>query len=261
MTNELCDYHIHSNHSFDSEETIENICKKAISKNLSEICITDHFSILNYDPSYKYFDFNKYKNEIDKVKEKYNFPIKRGLEIGEGHLKTKELEKIIESFNLDFIIGSIHNISELTIRKSLKKYGEENTYKKYFKELKKLAENADYDVLGHLDLVQRYAFQEFNHLYNVKDYKNQIEEILSIVIKREKGIEVNTSSLYKNYKNTFPKTSIIKMYHDMGGKVITIGSDAHNSNRVGEGVKEVMEVLNTLGFKKLARFKKRTLIL
>ncbi|WP_242971982.1 histidinol-phosphatase HisJ family protein [Haloimpatiens massiliensis] len=261
MIKELADYHIHSRYSFDSKEKIENICEKAIDMGLSEICMTEHFSVLDYDPSYDFFEHEKYRKDIDETKEKYKFPIKRGLEIGEGHIKKQEIKKIIDKFDLDFIIGSIHNIGTLTLRKSLHKYGEEETYKRYFEEVKNIAAQADYDVLGHLDLVQRYAMEEFHSLYNLQDYERQISEILEIIIERGKGIEVNTSSLYKEYKKTFPRLSILKTYYSMGGRIITVGSDAHKSNRVGEGIKEVYEILASVGFSSVAKFSKRSLIM
>ena len=116
----VVDYHVHSNNSFDGKNSIEEMCKKAIEINLSEICFTEHFSVDPRDVSYHVLNYEKYFSEIEKAKEKFSdkIKIKCGLEIGEPHLKQykKDLEKEMKRMNLDFIIGSIHNIDGVKLR-------------------------------------------------------------------------------------------------------------------------------------------------
>ena len=103
----------------------------------------------------------------------------------------------------------------------------------------------DFDVLGHLDIVQRYAF-EAGGVYNFEDYKDYIYDILKIIISRGKGIEVNTSGLSNNL--LFPKLEILHMYKDLKGEILTVGSDAHTSNRVGEKISYAYDMLKDIGF-------------
>ena len=252
----LSDYHMHSNFSFDAVQPIEEAVISAINSGISEICMTEHISFDPKDSSYNYFDFTDYSNEISSLSEKYKdkIKIKTGLEVGEYHLYKDDFNKYYKEHNLDFIIGSIHNIGGKGLRNNLKENGDHNTYINYFNEVLTLANCGDFDVLGHLDLVQRYAFDEHG-IYDFNFYKDNIYDILKTLINDNKGIEVNTSGLSKNL--LFPKVEILKMYKDLGGEIITVGSDAHNSERVGENIANTYELLKNLGYKYVFTFEKR----
>lgn len=244
----LSDYHLHSKYSFDGNQTIEQIIIKAISMELNEICLTEHISFDPKDNNYNFFDFKDYENEIQRLSAKYSgrINIKKGLEIGEYHLYKEDFDKYFKEHNLDFIIGSIHNLNGKGFRTNISENGVAYTYKTYFKEILDFVQMGDFDVLGHFDIVQRYAF-EAGGVYNFDDYKDYIYDILKIIISRGKGIEVNTSGLSNNL--LFPKLEILHMYKDLKGEILTVGSDAHTSNRVGEKISYVYDMLKNIGFK------------
>lgn len=244
----LSDYHLHSKYSFDGNQTIEQIVLKALSMELNEICLTEHISFDPNDSSYNFFDFKDYENEIQRLSSKYSrkINIKTGLEIGEYHLYKEDFDKYFKENNLDFIIGSIHNLGGKGFNTNISENGVMYTYETYFKEVLAFVQMGDFDVLGHLDIVQRYAFKVDN-VYNFEDYKDYIYDILKTIISRGKGIEINTSGLSNNL--LFPKLEILNMYKDLSGEILTVGSDAHSSNRVGEKVSYVYDMLKDIGFK------------
>lgn len=252
----LSDYHIHSKYSFDSNQSIEEIILKAISMELDEICLTEHISFDPNDTSYNFFDFNDYENEIQSLSEKYykRINIKKGLEIGEYHLYKESFDKYLREHNLDFIIGSVHNLNGKGLRTNISENGVNCTYKTYFKELLKFVQIGDFDVVGHLDIVQRYAFKD-GGVYNFKDYKDYIYDILKVIISKGKGLEINTSGLSNNL--LFPKLEILNMYKDLKGEILTVGSDAHSTNRVGEKISYTYELLKNTGFKYVFTYKNR----
>ncbi|PRR79638.1 histidinol-phosphatase HisJ family protein [Clostridium vincentii] len=252
----LSDYHIHSTYSFDANQSIEEIIIKSISMNLNEICMTEHISFSPEDSSYNYFDFKNYENEIQNLSEKYQgkINIKTGLEIGEYHLYKESFDNYFKEYYLDFIIGSIHNINRKGLRTNISENGVNSTYKAYFKEILKFVQMGDFDVLGHLDLVQRYALAD-GGVYNFNDYKDYIYEILKVIISRGKGIEVNTSGLANNL--LFPKLEILHMYKDLKGEILTVGSDAHTTDRVGENISYVYDMLRDIGFKHIFTYDNR----
>lgn len=252
----LSDYHMHSKYSFDAVQTIEEAVLSAINSNINEICMTEHISFDPEDSSYNYFDFKDYSNEIKYLSEKYKdkIKIKAGLEVGEYHLYKNEFDNYYKENQLDFIIGSIHNINKKGLRTNIRENGVHETYVNYFNEVLKLVSCGDFDVLGHLDLVQRYAY-EAGGVYDFKTYKDSIYDILKTLISNNRGIEINTSGLSKNL--LFPKVDIIKMYKDLGGEIITVGSDSHNSERVGENIEHTYELLKNLGYKYVFTFDKR----
>lgn len=254
------DYHLHSNFSFDSQESIENICKAAEKVGLTEICMTEHFSMNENNVSYGFLNFENYYKEICKYNnaENNNVKIKIGLEIGEGHLRINEINEYLRNKNIDFIIGSVHRINDIGIVKYIEINKIEKVYEDYFLELYKLADNGEYDVLGHLDIVQRYAWTKYGS-YDYNRYIDFIDNIFKKVIERGKGIEINTSIL-KSYNDFMPKLEVIKRYKELGGEIITVGSDAHKSDRVGEGILLAYELLREVGFKYVARYDKRKCI-
>ena len=107
--------------------------------------------------------------------------------------------------------------------------------------------------------MKRYAFNTHGN-YDFNDYKEKIEEVLKNIIKSGKGIEVNTSTLRGMVNETMPSNDILKMYYDLGGEIITVGSDAHKVEDVGADIKESIEVLKNIGFKNIYKFKNRQAI-
>lgn len=252
----LSDYHIHSTHSFDSIQKIEHAVLKAISININEICFTEHVSFDPEDKSYKTFDFKDYEKEIEELSFKYNgkIKIKTGIEAGEIHLFKDEFKQYFKENRLDFIIGSVHNLNKKGLNANLRENGVSTTYENYFNEVLKLVTECNFDVLGHLDIVQRYAFK-IDGIYNFNTYKDIIHEILKTIISSGKGIEVNTSGLKQNL--LFPKFEILQMYRDLKGEIITVGSDAHNYDRVGENIEYTYDILKNIGFKYIFTFENR----
>lgn len=252
----LSDYHMHSNYSFDAKQTIEQAIIKAISMELNEICLTEHISFDPKDSAYNFFDFKDYENEINTLSEKYagKIKIKKGLEIGEYHLYKEDFDKYFMKCNLDFIIGSIHNLNGKGLKANISENGINYTYNTYFKEVLNFIQVGDFDILGHLDIVQRYAFKD-GGVYKFEDYEHYIYDILKILISRGKGIEVNTSGLNNNL--LFPKLEILHMYKDLKGEILTVGSDAHSAHRVGEKINYIYDLLKEIGFKYIFTYDNR----
>ena len=256
MSGFLADYHIHTRFSFDSEETIPAIRKAAAARGLDEVCITDHFTVNPKDKSFDLYPYPKAYEEYLRDSAGEGPAVRFGLEIGEGQYRRDTLDDFLARADYDFIIGSVHNIGDITIRQTIREHGIDYAFDAYYDEVLGLAEEGDYDVIGHLDLVNRYAWDE-QGIYRVDAYTDKIEAILRAVIHRGKGIEINTSSLRKNCQQFFPNPWIIRRFKALGGEIITLGSDAHSAKRVGDGIPEAAVLLRDCGFEALAAFEKR----
>lgn len=256
----IVDYHIHSNNSFDGKSTVEEMCEKAIEIKNSEICFTEHFSVDPRDVSYGKLDYIKYETEILNAKKKYkeNLKIKIGLEIGEPHLEQykKSLENELSKMNLDFIIGSVHNIDGVKLRLFMKNKEKYDVYNEYFLEIYKMVKNSDIDVIGHLDLIKRYAYEEYGN-YNFEDHKKIIEDILKLAISKNIGIEINGSGYINSVGEPYPKREILELYKKLGGNIITIGSDSHSVETLSLNNKKMLEMLKEIGFEKICTFENR----
>ncbi|QCX32617.1 histidinol-phosphatase HisJ family protein [Caloramator sp. E03] len=252
----FADYHVHSNFSDDSTCEMEDEIKKAISLGIDEICFTEHVDYgvktdlnCNYEAYIKEFQRckEKYKNEIN---------IKLGIEFG---IQVDTIEKFKEDFdkyNFDFVILSCHQVDnkefwtyEFQEGKTQQEYNE-----RYYEEILKVIKKYDeYSVLGHLDMIKRY--DKFGE-YPDENVKELIIEILKHVIEHEKGIEVNTSSFRYKLADLTPSKYILKLYKDLGGRIITIGSDAHKDEDIGHNIQIVKDELKKIGFKEFCTFEK-----
>src|SRR5438067_1370529 len=126
----LIDYHHHTNNSFDSTAVMEDVCRRAIEKNIKEICFTEHFSLNPLAPTYGHMNFSKYLNDIQDCREKFadQLVIKVGIEICEPHLLKEKYQETLDPLELDFILGSIHNIHNQKLRKYLEINGKDTGY-------------------------------------------------------------------------------------------------------------------------------------
>ncbi|MFD1334405.1 histidinol-phosphatase HisJ family protein [Oceanobacillus iheyensis] len=253
------DYHHHTNNSFDSKAVMDEVCAKAVEKGIDEICFTEHFSVNPKAPTYGHMDFSKYISDIQHAKSKWqdNLKIKMGIELCEPHLMKDKYKEGLDGIEFDFILGSIHNIQEEKLRKYL--FDKENhaAYLGYFEEVLKLVTNADIDVLAHFDLLKRYAMAKIGN-YNVKDMEEIIRHVLHQAIKRDIGLEINTSGFAsQSVGEAFPRIELLKLYKQMGGEILTIGSDSHRVETVGNYFNEALKMAKEAGFSYIYTFDKR----
>ena len=269
----LADYHIHSEYSDDSVEPMEAIIESAIEKNISEICFTDHvdydikidhdiFRQMNDEEKVRYekvlnVNYPDYFKEIEILKNKYKdrIIIKKGLEFGIQTHTVEKFRNLFNSYDLDFIILSCHQSDNKEFWNYAYQEGKtEDEYNLgYYQEIYScIHQYNDYSVLGHLDLIQRYNKKR----YPFEKSKDIITEILKKIIKENKGIEVNTSSFAYKLEDLTPSRDILSLYYELGGKIITIGSDAHNAKSVGSHIALIQQELKNIGFRYFCTFDK-----
>ena len=267
------DYHIHSEYSDDSVEPMEEIIKSAIEQNISEICFTDHvdyeikidhdiFKQMNDEEKVRYekvlnVDYPNYFKEIEILKNKYKdqIIIKKGLEFGIQTHTIRKFQNLFDSYDLDFIILSCHQSDNKEFWNYVYQEGKtEDEYNLgYYQEIYNcIHQYSDYSVLGHLDLIQRYN----KKIYPFEKTKDIITKILKKVIMENKGIEVNTSSFAYKLEDLTPSRDILSLYYELGGKIITIGSDAHNAKSVGSYIALIQQELKNIGFRHFCTFDK-----
>ena len=256
----VIDYHVHSDNSFDGKSDIDSTCQESIKKGVQEICFTEHFSVDPRDVSFGVLDYSKYTCEINEARKKYKkyLLIKKGLEIGEPHLAeySEELKNFLGGTDLDFIIGSVHNINGVKLRLFMKNKKKYHIYQEYFEEIYKMAETADIDVIGHLDMMKRYAYAEHGN-YHIEDHSGIIQNILEKIIQRKIGLEINCSGLNHDVNEIYPKVEILKWYKELGGEILTIGSDSHRSESIASKNGEIMEMVKKIGFQYIYTYESR----
>lgn len=265
----FADYHVHTAFSDDSIYPMEKVIQDAITMKMDEICFTEHVDYgikVDWDSGQKIIyrgnepmanaDYPEYMKAIQAMKEKYGhqITIKTGLEFGMQTHTISQFQKLFDRYDFDFIILSIHQVhdkefwnQEFQKGKTQKEYNEE-----YYKEmLDVIRQYKDYSVLGHMDLINRYDNQG---IYPFEKVKLWIQAILEQVIADGKGIEINTSSKRYGLKDTTPSRQILELYKDLGGTILTIGSDSHKPEHLGAHIQDSKKMLQEIGFKQYCTF-------
>ena len=262
----ITDMHVHTCFSSDSTAPVETQVRKALSLGMKHIAISDHQDY-DYPPWHSIYllsetgDTEGYLSVLREVREKYEGRIEVliGIELGLQVPLGKRLDRYVAAYPFDFVIGSTHffNGRDTEDPALYRDCTEEDACRAYFQtELDNRAATDAYDVVGHLDFVLR-DLPSKNRYFSYRTYADLLDEILLTVIRKGKGIECNTKTLYRGMGQPSPDTSVLKRYRELGGEIITFGSDAHQPDWIGGAFVEASEILRECGFRYYCIFRDR----
>jgi histidinol-phosphatase (PHP family) len=238
------DTHTHTYHSPDGHDSVDEMCRHAVSKGLKYICFTEHYDAVFETPEKIFYNFEKHSEDIEEAREKYEgkLTVLKGIEFGEPHMYQDVLKKMHQR-DFDTIIGSVHSIRKTFITDPVLtgQYSTAEIYDLYFQEIIAAIEAGGFDVLGHLDFPARY----------IGEYYTISPTMESLIAKAvEKGVvpEINTSPLRKGFDFVMPGKDTLAIYKDLGGKYIACGSDAHRAIEVGADFDTLEQLIKHFGF-------------
>ncbi len=264
----MVDLHIHCDCSHDSREKLDNICRNAVQKGFTAIAISDHADM---GPCYvfdTYERFVKRKAEIDAIRVKYadRLAVFEGIEMAEYLYDVSEAERLLSITDYDVVLGSVHCVA---FDGQVRAYSQMDFsamppdkihafLKQYFTKIREMILKTDIDVLCHLTCPLRYINGKYGREISLESHETDIKELFSLVIQKGIALEVNTSGCGAQMSDTMPSIYLLKLYREMGGTAITLGSDAHTAERVGIGFEHVRTLLKEIGFAHALFFQKRT---
>ncbi len=267
----LADYHVHSSCSFDASDRMAAMAKAELKAGVSEICFTDHADIgdsqtMQIGPERFQLPRSQVRQFIEAMeKAPEGIDIKLGLELGEGNHDPARAKRIYAMPEYDFILGSLHNLRGEQDFYFIKYQSEEHChelYDRYMDELIELAGVGCFDCMAHIGYCLRYMRKQgFDARLGMDRYGAKIDLLLRALIENGKGIELNVADLVPGGREDalllpVPGVDILRRYRELGGDIITVGSDAHNVKAAGCGLREGYELLAGIGFKYVAVYKR-----
>ena len=254
------DIHVHSSYSTDCDTPMEDMIKQAIGCGLTTLCFTEHMD-KDYpsDPSKEkngnpefYLDTDAYRSGWEKMRDKYSDRIRLlfGVELGLQPQVVDWNKIYVNQHVFDFVIGSFHTIDNMDPYYPFYFEGrsERDSYVHYFEEMKKNIELfSDFDSLGHLDYIVRYGPNK-NRDYSYNEYRECLDPVLKLLVEKGIALEVNSAGYRKGLGEPNPCSGVVKRYKELGGELVTIGSDAHNISSLTNGFDLVENLLLECGF-------------
>lgn len=269
----LFDNHNHSQFSFDGgRASVEEGAHAAVAAGLGGLCFSDHCD--HFVPSMKateenivpeYFDVPLQQAEISRVQEIMGDRIRilKGIEIGMYKDCHDDIRNVLANHSFDQVLASVHYIDGTDPY-----YGgfyEDKDWKEayggYLETIyREMTWLCDFDIMGHFDYVARYAPYPVASI-RYRDFSDILDEMFRYLIHEGKALEINTKS-YEGDRGRIVELDkdLLLRYREMGGEIISIGSDSHEPSRIGAGIRHHAGLLKSLGFRWTAHYEQRRLV-
>jgi len=265
----LFDCHTHSTNS-DGKNTVEEMCASSLENALDGVMITDHADMNFYNERNTYSRIQNSIRDIQEAQEKYSGSLKvfKGIELGEYTISPQKAEEVLSLNCFDAVLCSIHFVPQagwslaynrIDFHTAMPSEAEINEYLKlYFDLLSETVDAFDFDVLAHIHCPARYITGKYGRKSNVMLFEDKISEILEKIVKRNIALELNTLYIKdQDGKYNFSLDKILGMYKQLGGRMVTLGSDAHNKADVGRNFQQAAQLLKEQGFDRAYYYENR----
>ncbi len=236
------DFHIHAEYSYDSKILAEEIVQTAISLSYESIAITEHLDLLPQELGYFGLkSLSQYVFHLTALKARYpQIRLLCGLEIGDYHQVRDFARPLISQFEFDLILGSVHFLSDKTnVAIPIKRPLSPADLEDYYRQNLELVSTCEIDVLAHLGVYKRFLSEKPDE----RRLRPLLKEILEVLIDRKIALEINFSSFRKTYQSLLPEPEVLELYHHLGGRLISIGSDAHKLEHFDDNYSQVLPYL------------------
>lgn len=263
----MFDLHIHTLRSPDSKQTLDEICAQAINIGLEGIAVCDHADTWFAEELRTEEAIKSCIADVKGAQKRYGskLTVLQGLEMAE-YLDDPEIaEKILSVGEFDVILGSVHSVRFETITDSYSRIDFSSMpiemidrfLKEYLEHMAQMVEKTDFDVLTHLTCPLRYINGKYHRNADIMRHRNEIFSIFEQIIQKDIALEINTSGFDGDFAKLMPDLSLIRSYKEMGGKRITLASDAHVPQNIGKGFAEAAAALQNIGFEGYCIFRQR----
>lgn len=240
------DFHVHSSLSHDGNGTIIEYCEKALTMGVKAIGFCEHLDLDPRDAVSGMHDYKLYRSLIEEAREAHGdrLIICMGAEVGYVPRMGGEISDYLAGHAYDFVVGSIHTIfdgesgisDEYDALETFARCELWAAYENYFETVNDMVKTGLFDVVGHLDLINRFGVNHMEGELEWGRFYGVLRRILEGAIKRQMPVEINTSGLRQAPRLTYPGREVLKLYKELGGEQVLVGSDAHDPADLGGGI-------------------------
>jgi histidinol-phosphatase (PHP family) len=261
------DLHVHSTCSADGASSIAAYARHAAAMGLEEVGFCEHADFDPRDRSYGYLDLARYDREMAAARaEVPGVRLHQGVEITYQASLEEEIRGWLAGRRWDYVVASVHLVdyddgwAMVSEPRAVEGYfaghSQRQAYVPYFEELLRAARSGLGDVLGHFDLVKRYGTGHYGR-FAPADFEEEIRSVLRAATEEGVGLEINTSGLRQAPGEPYPGLTVLGWYREMGGEILTLGSDAHDVQYLGYGLAEAVALARAAGFEAVTTFEGR----
>jgi histidinol-phosphatase (PHP family) len=252
------DTHMHTAFSHDSNVLLELYAAQAAQLGIREIAITDHVDFLSGSPGYRYFDYDVRRTVIHETAERWagKVAIRHGVEITYESRFEEEIEEYLRKHSFDYSIGSVHAVADSPYARSrIATFVSGKTVAQavapYFAEVEAAIRSGMFDTVGHLDQCKRWLLPWFSPA-DFAAIPEAYEPLLIALVDSGTALEVNSSGLRYPEHETYPGGWVVARFRELGGRRVTVGSDAHLPQSFAFGLEEAAEIVAAAGFDRLS---------
>ena len=256
----MIDSHLHTENSFDCRPGCsDGLILKARALGLGGFTVTDHWEIgTGRYPAFLRDIAASRRYTLAMKRQAPNLDIGWGVELGQPHHDPAEAGAALSTFSFDFVLASCHMVRGREDFCGISPEDRpEELLRQYFEEMAELSREADFDSLAHLTYPLRYLPGAGGGPVDLSAYREQIDAVFTALIKRGASLEVNTSGLRQSLGETLPGPALLARYYELGGRRITLGSDAHETAHMAAGFGQALEMLWELGFTQVLYYRER----
>jgi histidinol-phosphatase (PHP family) len=263
----LVDLHVHSTCSFDGVSSMAEYTRQAEALGVAEVGFCEHLDLDPRDRACNYLNAAGYVQEHAIARAASDgIHVRRGVEVTYQARLEEELRRWLAGHTWDYVVTSVHLVdyadgwafvTEPSARTAyFASHSQRQAYLPYFEEVCRAARSGLGDVLGHLDVVKRYGVQQYGP-FEPTAFAEEIRAVLRAAIDGGLGLEINTSGLRQSPGEPYPALTVLRWYRELGGEVLTVGSDAHQAGDLGAGITEALAMARQAGFRAIATFEER----
>jgi len=257
------DYHLHTCHSMDGRQTVDELCARMAALGVDEICLTEHIEPghpgegMDVPPAW-----DRWREELRQAREKYpQLKIREGVEIGDNPACREKIKDDVRQLQLDFHLLSLHLVNGIDCYDHEDYFvgrSRDEAYREYVEaKLESVMQWDDFDSVAHIGYVAKFSvYTGDERPLRYEDAPETFDKLLKAIIDKDKCLEINTSG-YGTTGDTLPHSSIIRRYIELGGDKFTFGSDSHATDRDYADIERAKEQVRSMGGKYQAAFCKR----